>query len=72
MRLENVTKWTATVIALVGAMATTLKIDPLNIWLLNIAAILFLFWGYLIRDKSMIVVNLGMLLIYVFGIVYRY
>jgi hypothetical protein len=67
----NITKWTSTVITLFGAMATVLKYDPLNIYLLNMGALGFLFWGIQIRDKAMITVNLGMLLIYVFGLYIR-
>ena len=52
-------------------MATVLKYDPLNIYLLNLGALGFLFWGIQIRDKAMITVNMGMLLIYVFGLYIR-
>lgn len=69
--IATVLKWIATIVALLGAIATTLKFDPLNIWLLNLAAFLFLIWGCLIRDKAMITVNAGMLLIYIFGIYVR-
>jgi hypothetical protein len=46
-------------------------IDPLNIWLLNTGALLFLIWGFLIKEKAMIAVNFGLLAIYVFGLIYR-
>jgi hypothetical protein len=67
----NVIKWVATLITLSGAFATALMFDPLNIWLLNVGAILFLIWGFLIKEKAMIAVNGGLLAIYVFGIFYR-
>ena len=66
--VANVFKWVATVITLGGCLATALMYDPMNIYLLNIGAFLFLIWGYLIRDKAMIVVNAGILLIYMIGI----
>lgn len=64
-------KWIATVITLFGAVATALMFDPLNIYLLNVGAALFLWWGYLIRDRAMITVNAGLLFIYAIGILVR-
>lgn len=61
-------KWVATVVTLIGALATALMFDPLNIWLLNIGAALFLWWGILIKDKAMITVNAGLLAIYLIGL----
>jgi hypothetical protein len=45
--------------------------DPLNIWLLNLGALLFFTWAYMIKDKAMMTVNFGLLAIYVFGIFFR-
>lgn len=66
--LANKIKWVATIITLGGAIATALMFDPLNIWLLNIGAFLFLIWGFLIKDRAMITVNAGLLLIYLIGL----
>ena len=71
MKLSCIVKWVATVITLGGALATALMYDPLNIYLLNLGAILFLWWGFLIKDKAMITVNAGLLTIYVIGLVIR-
>jgi hypothetical protein len=64
-------KWVATAVTLVGALATALMYDPLNIYLLNLGAFLFLIWGYMIKDKAMITVNAGLLFIYIIGIMVR-
>jgi len=64
-------KWVATTVTLFGALATALMYDPLNMYLLNAGAILFLIWGYLIRDKAMITVNAGLLGIYIMGLIVR-
>lgn len=64
-------KWIATVITLAGAVCTAFMIDPLNIWLLNLGALLFMFWGIMIRDKAMITVNAGLMLVYIVGLLYR-
>ena len=64
-------KWIATLVTLAGALATALALDPLNIYLLNAGAILFLIWGILIKEKAMIAVKAGLLGIYVFGLILR-
>ena len=61
-------KRVATAVTLLGALATALMFDPLNIWLLNVGAALFLWWGILIKDKAMITVNAGLLVIYIVGL----
>ncbi len=71
MLLVNKIKWVATGVTLGGALATTLMLDPMNIWLLNLGALLFFVWGYMIRDKAIMTVNFGLIIIYVFGIFFR-
>ena len=61
-------KWSACVITLIGAVLTSLRIDPLNIYLLNVGAILYFVWGYRIREWNLIVINAGFILIYAVGI----
>ena len=71
MTLANKFKWAGTFITLGGAIATALMYDPLNIWLLNTGAFLFLIWGYLIKDRAMITVNAGLLTVYIIGLIIR-
>jgi len=71
MLLVNKIKWVATAVTLCGAVATAAMFDPLNIWLLNIGSLLFLIWAVMIKEKAMITVNSGLLLIYIFGAFYR-
>jgi hypothetical protein len=71
MLLQNKIKWIATAVTLCGAMATALQLDPLNIYLLNAGALLFLWWAFLIKDKAMVTVNAGLLGTYVLGILVR-
>lgn len=61
-------KWIACVITLAGAMCTSLRIDPLNIYLLNAGAVLYLLWSYRIREWSLVTINAGLLMIYVVGL----
>ena len=71
MKIVDIIKWVATFITLAGALATALMFDPLNVWLLNIGALLFLIWAFMIKEKAMIVVNAGLLSIYIIGLVVR-
>jgi hypothetical protein len=71
MRNDGLTvglKWVATWITLAGALCTSLRIDPLNVYLLNVGALLFLWWAFRIRDRAMITVNAGLLGIYIVGL----
>lgn len=69
--INNVLKWVACAVTLSGAMCTSLQIDPLNIWLLNGGAVLYLIWSWRIREWSLVTINLGLLAIYILGIVVR-
>lgn len=64
----RILKWSATFLVLAGAVCTSLRIDPLNIWLLNLGTLLFVFWSFRIRDRAMITVNVGLLVIYCIGL----
>ena len=63
--------WTGTALVLAGAVATSLRIDPLNIYLLNIGSASFLWWAWRIQDRAMIAVNGGLLLIYLVGLFFE-
>jgi drug/metabolite transporter superfamily protein YnfA len=66
--LNDYIKWTATVLTLMGAIATSLNIYPLNVALFNIGGALWLWFAIRIKEKSLIVVNAGLLIIYIFGV----
>lgn len=71
MRSDRLTvglKWAGTIITLAGALCTSLRIDPLNVYLLNLGSLVFVFWALRIRDRAMITVNVGLLSIYVLGL----
>lgn len=67
--LNTLLKWTACVVTLVGALCTSLRIDPMNIYLLNVGAVLYLTWSLRIREWNLVVINAGLLLIYVIGLI---
>lgn len=68
---NNILKWTACATVLGGAMATSLGIDPLNVFLLTAGGILYLIWSIRIREWNLIVVNGAVLVIYGYGTAMR-
>jgi hypothetical protein len=70
MTFTRALAWTATGLTLAGALCTSLRIDPLNVYLLNVGAACFLWWALRIRDRAMVTVNAGLLAIYVLGLFY--
>jgi len=71
MKSEIVVKHLALVSTLSGALATALAYDPLNIVLLNLGALLYLYWSLKVKDWNLVAVNGGLLLIYIVGAVIR-
>lgn len=61
-------KWTATVLLVIFAILTSLDITPLNIWIANVATLLWLIWSIRIRELSLVVVNMTLLLVYFVGL----
>ena len=64
-------KWSATLFTILGAIAVTMKFDPLNIWLLNTGSLLWMIWAYRIREYSIVLVNATMIMIYFGGLIIR-
>ena len=68
---NTILKWTACVVTLAGAVATSLQMDPVNILLLNTGAVLYLMWAWRIREWNLIVINIALITIYVVGLLIR-
>ncbi len=69
--MTEVLKWLGTALTIGGAVATALAIDPLNVYLFNAGAVTWLWAAIRMKEKSLIVVNAGLLAVYLFGIFYR-
>ena len=69
--LNNVLKWTACAFVCAGAFCVSFKFDPLNIYFLNVGALLYLAWSWRIREWNQIVVNIVLLALYIMGFVQR-
>ena len=62
--LNNILKWGGCATVVGGALCTSLRIDPLNIYLLNVGALLYLIWAVRIRELNLVLVNAVLLAIY--------
>jgi hypothetical protein len=61
-------KWAGCVLCCAGALCTSLRIDPLNIYLLNGGAVVYLIWAIRIRETNLIAVNAILLTLYAVGL----
>ena len=68
--LNNILKWAGCATVLAGALCTSLRIDPLNIYFLNLGALLYLIWAVRIKETNLIIVNGVLLALYVLGLFY--
>ena len=66
--MNSILKWLATIITLIGAVLTTMNLFPYNVYAFNIGCLLWIIWGYRIRENCIILVNSVLLSIYMVGI----
>jgi hypothetical protein len=71
IKLNNFLKWTATILTILGALAISYKLDPLNLYLLNAGSVFWIIWSLRIREYSILIVNVVMMLIYAHGLIIR-
>jgi len=69
--VNNFLKWFGCACVIAGAVCVSLKIDPLNMYLLNLGALCYLAWGVRVKEWSQVTVNSALLLIYMGGIIQR-
>jgi hypothetical protein len=70
-KVNTILEWSATIVTVGAALATALSVDPLNIYLFNIGSVLWLAWAVRIKRASLVVVNVGLLAVYVYGLIVR-
>ena len=54
-----------------GALLTSLRIDPMNIYFLNAGAALYLVWSIRMKEVNLMVVNGVLLTLYIIGLFYK-
>ena len=64
-------KWLGTTFTILGALFTTLGLDPVNVYAFNLGAALWLVAAVRMREPSLIAVNAALLAIYFVGFVLR-
>jgi hypothetical protein len=69
--IDNFLKWLGCLTVCCGALATSLRVDPLNIYLLNLGALIYLIWSIRIKEANLIVVNGILLALYIIGLFYK-
>lgn len=75
MSLENqnafdfLVKWGATIFTILGAILSSVNIYPLNAWVLGISSVFWVIFSIRIKESSLVVVNLGLLIIYFVGVI---
>jgi apolipoprotein N-acyltransferase len=70
-KVNTLLEWCATIITVGAAIATAMAIDPLNIYLFSVGSVVWLIWAVRIKKTSLVVVNVAMLLVYVYGFIVR-
>jgi hypothetical protein len=60
--------WTGCFFVCAGALCTSLRIDPLNIYFLNVGAAIYLLWSVRTKTWNQVVVNIVLLAIYILGL----
>ena len=66
--LNKLLKWSGMVSVIAGALLTSFRIDPMNIWFLNMGAALYLIWALRIKEWNLVAVNGVLLGIYAVGL----
>lgn len=68
---NEIFKWAGTAFTLIGAIATALAFDPLNVFMFNLGSLAWLIAAVRMKDTSLIAVNSGLLAIYFIGFLIR-
>ena len=69
--MNRVLKWSATALTIAGAVFTSMNMFPHNVWAFNVGSVLWLLFAIRIKERSLIVVNSAMLLIYTVGLLIK-
>ena len=70
-KFDKALGWVGCGLVCLGAALTTFQIDPLNIYALNLGAIVYAIWGYRVKQWNQLAVNLFLIGVYGFGALWR-
>jgi len=71
-RYTNALKWVAVAVTIAGALMTSFRLDPFNIYFLNTGAVLFAIWSYLVKDRALFLVNIMLVVSYAIGLIWKF
>lgn len=69
--MTNVLKWSGTLFTVLGALLTSLSVDPWNVYIFNVGSVFWLIASVKMRETSLVVVNVALLVVYAYGVVLR-
>jgi hypothetical protein len=69
--LNSVLKWTALAATLAGAGFTAFELHYANRELLALGSVLYLVWSVRIKELNLVLVNAGLLTLYVLGLLVK-
>tara|TARA_R100000657_G_C4593949_1_gene51935 strand:+ start:265 stop:522 length:258 start_codon:yes stop_codon:yes gene_type:complete len=67
--IKKILKWAGCSFVILGALLTAFNIYPLNLLILNIGIIFYVIWSILVKEYSILVLNVVLFVIYLVGYV---
>jgi len=65
--VEKIIKWQGCALVIAGAVLTAFNIYPLNLIILNLGIIFYIAWSILVKEMSILVLNVVLFVIYLVG-----
>ena len=63
--------WIACGFTLLGAVLIAAHVEPVSVYVMNSAAVLYTWWAIRKKETSLAIVNIGLLAIYSYGTIIR-
>lgn len=69
--INLIIKWSALVFTVIATLCTSLRIDPLNIYLTGMGCFLYFLWATRIKDLNIALVNLFLMFMCFIGLFFH-
>ena len=67
--IEKIIKWQGGALVIAGAVLTAFNIYPANLVILNLGILFYIAWSILVKEPSILVLNIVLFVIYLVGYV---
>ena len=67
--IEKIIKWQGCALVIAGAVLTAFNIYPANLVILNLGILFYIAWSILVKEPSILVLNIVLFVIYLIGYV---